>query len=83
MMRMFLQLPFEHSENIEDQFESARLSRALVEEEPWMAEVLMHAEQHLETIQRFGRFPARNRVLKRQSTPEEINFLDDQSPNQP
>jgi uncharacterized protein (DUF924 family) len=33
------------------------------------------ARLHLDVIQRFGRFPHRNRVLGRQSTPEELAFL--------
>ena len=36
------------------------------------------AEQHLEIIQRFGRFPARNAALGRQSTDQELAFLNNQ-----
>jgi uncharacterized protein (DUF924 family) len=78
IMRMFLYLPLEHSENLEDQVESVRLNCALVAETPGHAEILEQAEQHLEIIRRFGRFPGRNHALVRQSTQEEIDFLKDQ-----
>ena len=76
--RMFLYLPLEHSENLDDQIESMRLTRALAAEDPGMAEALKYAKQHLEIIQRFGRFPARNVALGRQSTDQELAFLNKQ-----
>ena len=75
--RMFLYLPFEHSENLDDQFESVRLTRALAAEDPH-SDALNYAEQHLEIIQRFGRFPARNAALGRESTEQELDFLNKQ-----
>ncbi len=75
VQRMFLYLPLEHSENLDDQSESVRLTRGLVAEDPGMTDVLKYAEQHLEIIRRFGRFPARNAALGRQSTKEELDFL--------
>jgi uncharacterized protein (DUF924 family) len=72
---MFLYLPLEHSENLDDQLESVRLSRPLSAENHDYSEILEHAEQHLEIIRRFGRFPGRNRALGRQSTQEEMDFL--------
>jgi uncharacterized protein (DUF924 family) len=78
LMRMFFYLPLQHSEKLDDQLESVRLTSALVTEDSAMAENLKHAEQHLETIRRFGRFPGRNDALGRQSTQEEMNFLEDQ-----
>jgi uncharacterized protein (DUF924 family) len=78
IMRMFLYLPLEHSENPDDQLESVRLTSALFAENPDYTEFLEHAVQHMEVIRRFGRFPGRNNALGRQSTPEEINFLKDQ-----
>jgi uncharacterized protein (DUF924 family) len=79
MMRMFLYLPFQHSENLDDQVESVRLTRSLITENPDHIEILEQAEQHLEVIRRFGRFPARNRALGRKSTQEEMDFLKDQT----
>ena len=78
LMRMFFYLPLEHSENLNDQLESVRLAGALTAENPDQAVVLKSAEEHLEAIRRFGRFPGRNQALGRQSTQEEVNFLKDQ-----
>jgi uncharacterized protein (DUF924 family) len=78
VMRMFLYLPFEHSEDLRDQMESVRLTRVLADDfsEPEAgAAVRVSAESHLEMIRRFGRFPGRNEALGRQSTKEEIEFL--------
>jgi uncharacterized protein (DUF924 family) len=65
--RTFVYLPFEHSESLEDQEMSLRLFEGDANFE-W-------ALRHWEIIQRFGRFPHRNAVLGRASTPEEIAFL--------
>ena len=78
IMRMFLYLPLEHSENLNDQLESVRLTSELVSENRDYTEILEYAEQHLKTFRRFGRFPGRNDALGRQSTQEELNFLKDQ-----
>ncbi len=78
IMRMFLYLPLEHSENLNDQLESVRLTGALAAENPGHTEILEHADQHLEVIRRFGRFPGRNHALGRQSTQEEMDFLKEQ-----
>ncbi|MGC1398311.1 DUF924 family protein [Candidatus Binatus sp.] len=78
VMRMFLYLPFEHSEDPHDQMESVRLALVLADDfsEPSEGAVVrMSAESHLKMIRRFGRFPARNKALGRQSTKEEIEFL--------
>lgn len=69
-MRSFLYLPFEHSELLEDQKRSVRLFTQLGQ--PLN---LDYAIQHKVIIERFGRFPHRNRILGRESTPEEIEFL--------
>ena len=78
VMRMFLYLPFEHSEHLSDQMESVRLAVALEEdygESPASTAIRKSAELHHETIRRFGRFPGRNEALGRQSTKEESEFL--------
>lgn len=69
--RKFLYLPFEHSEDLADQ----RRSVALVAERCADPESLDYARRHLEIIERFGRFPHRNAILGRPSTPEEETFL--------
>lgn len=70
--RVFLYLPFEHSENIDDQKTSVALITSLGNEY-WTR----YAISHLEIIERFGRFPHRNAVLNRVSTPDEIEMLKD------
>ena len=42
---------------------------------PGTSELLVYAERHAVIIERFGRFPHRNKLLGRVSTPEEIEFL--------
>ena len=69
-MRPFLYLPFEHSEATADQDRSVSLFRALGDEN-----YLAFAIGHRDVIGRFGRFPHRNAVLGRMSTPEELAFL--------
>lgn len=71
--RWFAYLPFEHSESLADQHESLRLFGALEQEAPLGA--LEWARKHYEVIARFGRYPHRNAILGRQSTAEEIEFL--------
>jgi uncharacterized protein (DUF924 family) len=83
IMRYFLYLPFEHSEDLHDQMESVRLALALANEYGESAEgteILGSAELHLKTIRRFGRFPGRNQALRRRSTKEEIEFLKQVNP---
>ena len=72
--RAFIYLPFQHSENLDDQHESVRLFHKLAVEHPATAGHVKYAEHHLEVIRRFGRFPHRNAVLGRVSTPEEAAF---------
>lgn len=71
IMRFFALLPFEHSESLEDQKYSVASYKKLGNENG-----LDFAIQHLEIIERFGRFPHRNQILGRTSTAEEIEFLE-------
>jgi len=66
----FMYLPFQHSEKLEDQEESLRLSIAINTPEEFMR----FPKEHIAAIKRFGRFPWRNEILGRTSTPEEIEF---------
>ena len=68
--RKFLYLPFEHSENPAEQARSIELFGTLENELD-----LYYARRHKEIIDRFGRFPHRNAVLGRISSPEEIEFI--------
>ena len=72
--RMFVYLPFEHSENLADQERSVTLFAALARD-PAFAGSLDYAKRHHAIIARFGRFPHRNRALGRRSTGEEEAFL--------
>ena len=72
--RMFAYLPFQHSEALPDQERSCALYEAL-KEFPEAAESYAYAVAHRDIIRRFGRFPHRNAILGRPSTPEEIEFL--------
>ena len=69
--RLFLYLPLEHSEEMADQDRSVALIGQLTSAPMW----LDFARKHREVIVRFGRFPHRNAVLGRASTPEERAFL--------
>lgn len=70
-LRLFIYLPFGHSEDLAYQDRSVALVSALGEPS------LSHAEHHREIIRRFGRFPHRNPILGRAMTPEEQRFLDE------
>lgn len=74
VQRIFIYLPFEHSENLEHQRLSVERFRQLVDH-PEAADMFPYAVRHKEIIQRFGRFPHRNRILERTTTPEEAEFL--------
>jgi len=68
--RMFLCMPFQHCEDRAVQVRSIELFTALGDES-----TLGYAHKHKEIIDRFGRYPHRNAVLGRASTPEEVEFL--------
>ena len=68
--RVFMYLPFEHSEAMEDQETSVKLYAKLTDRT-----YLEWAERHKAAIDRFGRYPHRNAVLGRESTVEELAFL--------
>jgi uncharacterized protein (DUF924 family) len=71
--RWFAYMPFEHSESLHDQGESVRLFEQLAAQ--GLESPLPWARAHFDVIRRFGRFPHRNEILGRASTPEELEFL--------
>jgi uncharacterized protein (DUF924 family) len=73
MQRPFAYMPFMHSEALADQAECVRLSDSRLNDEG----TLKFAKIHQDIIVRFGRFPHRNRILGRETLPEEQAFLDD------
>jgi uncharacterized protein (DUF924 family) len=70
--RVFLYMPFMHGENAATQRRSVKLFGKL-----GIADQLRYAEHHKGVIDRFGRFPARNLALGRDSTSEELAFLEE------
>lgn len=68
-LRVFFYLPFEHSESLADQERSVALQQD-------MSDLLQYALQHRDIIRCFGRFPHRNAILGRESSPEERAFLE-------
>ena len=78
--RVFIYLPLEHAESMADQERSVALYTRLFQEAPEKQleryrNFLTFALRHRRVIERFGRFPHRNAILGRESTPEEIAFL--------
>ena len=76
ILRPFIYLPFEHSEDLADQDLSVRLCEAH-RDRTGDAETLKWAVLHHDIISRFGRFPHRNKALGRETTAEEQAFLDE------
>lgn len=75
MQRNFVYMPFMHSEDLAAQAESVRLFSEL-----GGGDSLKYARHHMDVVQRFGRFPHRNAILGRRSTPEELEFLKSEPP---
>jgi uncharacterized protein (DUF924 family) len=74
--RLFFYMPFHHSENLTDQRRSVALSATLPRRDPdRRGSLRRYGRPYLDVIERFGRFPHRNEILGRQSTPEEVAFL--------
>lgn len=69
--KLFFYLPFQYSEHIGDQRLAVYYIRERTKEEPWIAT----AEESLEVITCFGRFPNRNEALGRETTPDEQTYL--------
>jgi uncharacterized protein (DUF924 family) len=75
VMRQFVYLPFEHAEDLSEQRRAVALFTQLAADEPALAGLVEWAQKHCDIVARFGRFPHRNALLGRASTPEEIEFL--------
>jgi uncharacterized protein (DUF924 family) len=69
--RRFFYLPFMHAENLAEQERCIALCRAAADDEG-----VKFGELHADIVRRFGRFPHRNQVLGRTTTPDEQAFLD-------
>ncbi|CCM77224.1 DUF924 family protein [Rhizobium mesoamericanum] len=68
--RTFFYMPFEHCEDLEEQERSVALFKALGDEE-----YIDYALRHREVIAAYGRFPHRNALVGRPSTPAELEYL--------
>lgn len=75
VQRTFVYLPFEHAEDAFMQERAVELFSTLAAEQPGFESNLDYAHRHRGVIARFGRFPHRNAILGRASTPDEIEFL--------
>jgi uncharacterized protein (DUF924 family) len=80
--RIFFYMPLQHAESREVQEESVAAYRRLLSEaspelHEHFASALRSAENHRSIIERFGRFPYRNRALGRSSTPQERDWLNE------
>jgi len=78
--RLFFYMPLQHAESLEIQEESLAAFRRLIAEAPEelhasLQPSLDSAVVHHDIVKRFGRFPHRNRVVGRASTPEERSFI--------
>jgi len=69
VLQEFIYMPFMHSEHLVDQLRCVELFRDSEEN-------IKYAREHADIIRRFGRFPHRNHILGRTTTPEEKTFLD-------
>jgi uncharacterized protein (DUF924 family) len=74
--RLFFYMPLHHSENLADQQRATALVASLPDRgDPERGENRRYGLPYVDVIERFGRFPHRNAILGRQSTPEELAFL--------
>jgi uncharacterized protein (DUF924 family) len=81
--RLFFYMPFHHSENITDQRRSVALSNALPRNPDRGGSLRRYGCPYIEVIERFGRFPHRNEILGRESTPAEIAFMAERARDRP
>ena len=70
--KRFLYLPFEHSESLSDQRRSLELFETTRNADPLGYD---YAKRHYDVIEQYGRFPHRNKILGRENTPEEEEYL--------
>jgi uncharacterized protein (DUF924 family) len=75
LQRAFVYMVFEHAEDAAMQARAVELFTVLAAEHPGFDDMLDYAHRHRGVIARFGRFPHRNAILGRASTPEETAFL--------
>ena len=80
--KMFVLMPSQHTLNINCQIIGAKILKSLYDKEnnndqkKILKKALKHQLGHLNVLKKFKRFPKRNNILKRASTPEEIDYID-------
>lgn len=77
--RIFFYMPFHHSEDLADQRRAVALSAALPPRNPERrgGSLRRYGRPYVEVIERFGRFPHRNKILGRESSADELAFLEE------
>ena len=83
--RIFLYMPLQHAEDLDIQRRSVEQFGSLAAEaevawRDYFTGNVHYAREHHDIIERFGRFPHRNRILGRESTEEELRYLADGAP---
>lgn len=68
--RQFMYMPHVHSEELADQDRCVELFRSLDDDD-----AVNHAVEHRDIVAQYGRFPHRNHVMGRESTPDEVAFM--------
>lgn len=86
IQKCFYYMPLEHSENIDDQNLCVDLYERMKESasdkhQDQINYSLKYARMHRDIIQRFGRFPHRNKILNRKSTQAELDFMSNEGLN--
>ncbi|MDH3991166.1 MAG: DUF924 domain-containing protein [Gammaproteobacteria bacterium] len=86
IQKVFFYMPLQHAESRKVQAKSVELYRKLAETvSPTLRQTFMtvaeFAELHKDIVDQFGRFPHRNKLLKRENTPEEAEYLASDSPD--
>lgn len=79
--KLFFYLPLEHSENADDQQQALHLFTQMHQDSPteykeFTRKTLESAQEHFDIIREFGRYPFRNRLLNRESTAEELAWIE-------
>ena len=81
--KCFVLMPYQHTENIEDSRYGLKLLENIIKKENdqsnknILKKFLYHHKEHLKVLMEFGRFPKRNIYLGRESTEEEIDYIDE------
>ena len=77
--KLFFLLPLLHSEEISDHTYVHNLSNAHLQDHPQIVLIKSSWKDHTDVIKKFKRYPHRNKVLERQSTLEEVEFINEQN----